>query len=1011
LRSLSTSPDLPMRYLPTCFLIAVSLAVPAYAIDPNRAMSQYVHDRWGAEQGFPRGPVYAISQSSDGYLWIGTHAGLVRFDGLNFQLLRDIPGLQNGESVFGLMPDRHGNLWIRLQGNLLRYRNGTFDIPVANLESRVTAMCISTSGDLLISVMRRGTMAYRQGKFEMVADARDLPHSPMLSIAQTADESHWIGTRGAGLFRSDHGHTKPIAEGLPDLKVNALLAGANGDLWVGTDSGIARWNGKQLAPLESASLHQLQILVMEHDRDGNVWAGTDSRGLVRINERGIAYFDALDRPRQAVTALFEDREGNLWVGGADGIERLRDSAFMTFSRAEGLVADRNNPVFVDSEGRVWFPPVSGGLWWMKGGQRGHVSKSGLDGDEVYSIAGHSRELWLGRQRGGLTRLRFNGDLFNAVTFTKADGLAQDSVVAVYQARNQTVWAGTLSGGVSRLVDGKFTTYTKSTGLLANTVTSIVESLDGIMWFATAGGLNSLSSGRWQGYTEKDGLPSNNVFCLLEDSAGVLWIGTAGGLAFRTAHGIQHPVGGSAWQGEAVLGLAEDKLGSLWMATSSHILRVNRDHLLHGALGDGDVREFGTADGLRGVEGLRRHRSVLADPNGNIWFALNSGTSVVDPARLMRNTAPAIVHVQSLTVDGNKISMEAPIHIPGNRRRVTFGFAGSSLSAPELIRFRYRLDDYDSRWSDQTSIREAGYTTLAPGRYRFRVIASNPDGVWNGGEGGIIFVVDPLWWQTWWFRAGAILAFIGGMWGFYQFRMQSLTSRLNLRFETRLAERTRIAQELHDTLLQGFLSASMQLHVATKSLPGDSPARQKLTGTLQLMRQVIDEGRNTVRGLRSGSLATINLEDAFSGISQEMDQIVNSDVRTGFRVIVEGTRHPLRPLIRDDIYRIGREAVINAFRHAGAKNIEVELRYSPRELRVLVRDDGCGIEPDILKSGRDGHWGLPGMRERAEQVGARLHVYSRAAGGTEVELAVPGHLAFQGKAQRKVIWRREKENGR
>src|SRR5580658_7373127 len=238
----------------------MSVAGPLDAMDPNRAMSQYIHDQWGAEQGFPRGPVYAIAQSSDGYLWIGTQAGLFRFDGRNFRVLQNVPGLPNGQSVYGLMSDGHGNLWIRPQGNLVRYRNGTFDTPVSPLDFRITAMCDSNGGDLLISVMDRGLMAYRQGKFEMVADTRDLPRSPVLSIAQTPDGGIWSGTRDAGLSRAEPGHPVPIEEGLPDLKVNSLLAGTDGELWVGTDSGIVRWNGKQLVAVGPASLHQLQIL-------------------------------------------------------------------------------------------------------------------------------------------------------------------------------------------------------------------------------------------------------------------------------------------------------------------------------------------------------------------------------------------------------------------------------------------------------------------------------------------------------------------------------------------------------------------------------------------------------------------------------------------------------------------------------------------------------------------------------------------------------------------------------
>jgi signal transduction histidine kinase len=234
-------------------------------------------------------------------------------------------------------------------------------------------------------------------------------------------------------------------------------------------------------------------------------------------------------------------------------------------------------------------------------------------------------------------------------------------------------------------------------------------------------------------------------------------------------------------------------------------------------------------------------------------------------------------------------------------------------------------------------------------------------------------------------------------------MRQLTSRLHLRFGERLAERTRIAQELHDTLLQGFLSASMQVHVATDSLPADSPAKPTLTRALQLMRQVIEEGRNAVRGLRSSDSLSLDLEVAFSRVQQEVVPHGSTQEIIGFRVIVEGQQKPLHPLLRDDVYRIGREALINAFRHARARNIEVELKYSPSQLRILVRDDGCGIDPHILKSGRDGHWGLSGMRERAEQIGARLRVYTSVAMGTEVELSVPGHVAFQGHARHGLRW--------
>ncbi len=342
-------------------------------------------------------------------------------------------------------------------------------------------------------------------------------------------------------------------------------------------------------------------------------------------------------------------------------------------------------------------------------------------------------------------------------------------------------------------------------------------------------------------------------------------------------------------------------------------------------------------------------------------------------------------------------------MPGGHRRITFTFTGLSLSVPERVRFRYFLEGFDHGWSDPAASREAVYTNLPPAAYRFRVVASNPDGVWSNHEAVIAFQVDPLFWQAWWFRAGCVVLCMAAIAALYRFRLHQITRQLNLRAEERLAERTRIAQELHDTLLQGFLSSSMQVHVAADRLPDDSPVKPILTRALQLMGQVIEEGRNAVRGLRASQSASLDLEHAFSLVQQEVVPSDPAGPQPEFRVIVDGERRPLRPLLRDEVYRIGREALINTFRHARARKVEIELKYSPRHLRVLVRDDGCGIDPEILQSGRDGHFGLSGMRERADRIGARLHLWSSPTAGTEIELSIPGHIVFQDRRSRLLPW--------
>ena len=976
----------------------------AYGIDPNRAISQYIHDRWGPEQGFPRGPVYAISQSPDGYLWIGTDAGLLRFDGRNFSVVRNDSDIGYNPAVLGLTPDDEGNMWVRVEGpRVMLYRDGILQDPIGQLKltySSVTAMGRTNRGEVLFSSLEREAITYRHGRFEMLARTPILSRSPWLSIAQTGDGAIWMGTRDAGLYRLFDGRAIQIVNGLPDTKINCLLPAGKQDLWVGTDMGVALWNGTELTTTGiPAVLNRFQALALAKDRDSNIWIGTDTRGLLRLNTQGLSSMDTGgNASRGSVTAVFEDREGDVWVGGANGLERYRDGEFVTYSTAQGLPSDRNGPVYADAAGRAWFAPIEGGLCWLKGGQHECVTAAGLGNSVVYSIAGGRDELWVGRQRGGLTHLRLTKGGLEATTYTRAQGLAEDSVYSVYQSPDGDVWAGTLSGGVSRLKNGKFVTYTSANGLASNMVASILRTSDGTMWFATPEGLSSLSKDRWRTISAAQGLPSPNVNSIFEDSAGVLWIGTAQGLAFQKSGHIQVPRGEPASLHEQILGIAEDKTGALWLETSNHVLQVNRRKLLSGSLADGDVREYGLADGLHGTEGVKRQRSVVADPQGRIWFSLNRGLSVVDPSRLSYNSVPPIVHIQSISADQASISVRGPVRIPARTQRITFNFAGLGLAVPDRVRYRYRLDGYDQSWSEPSVAREAVYTNLPPNSYQFRVIASNPDGAWNSEQASVQFEIARLFWQTWWFGLALVTLLALGVLAVYRFRMHQLTRQLQVRFEERLAERTRIARELHDTLLQGFLSASMQLHVAADQLPPESIAKPRVVRVLELMGQVIDEGRNAVRGLRASHTVSLDLEQAFAGIQQEL----GFQETAAFSIIVQGEPRPLRPVLRDEVYRIGREALVNAFRHSQAKNIELEIEYATRSLRLLVRDDGCGIDPKVLQSGREGHWGIQGMRERAEKIGAKLRLWSGAPEGTEVELSIPSKLAFEQSKNRRDL---------
>ena len=938
----------------------------------------------------------------------------MRFDGFTFKLFTPVgPGAGAGPTVLGVSADADGSLWARLRGPaLVRYRGGAFEqVRLTDDVSGtvVTAMTRRRDGSPLFTPISAGVVSWRDGRVDRIASPTVLASSFVIAMIESSDGEIWLGTRDAGLLRVRGARVAPIGGDLPDSKVNCLIEGEPGELWIGTDRGVARViDGVATTEGVPAAVARLPALAMLRDRDGNIWMAMGAQGVFRVNRHGAAAVDSWDaRTRGNATALFEDRDGLIWIGTTRGLERLRDGVFTTWSGAQGLLVDAIGPVHVDpASGDVWFAPVDGGLYRLADQRIEAITEAGLAGDVVYSIAGGDGELWLGRQRGGLMRLRTSGAARSVAQLTQADGLAQNSVYSVIRARDGSIWAGTLSAGVSRYANGRFTTWTAADGLASNTVAAMLETAEGALWFGTPNGLSTMSGGVWRRLTVREGLPSNDINTLYEDVNRNVWVGTAAGLAVRPAGGALRAVTTPASLRAPIFGIAEDTSGGLWVATADRVLRTPRTRLVAGAtLSELDVREYGLADGLTSTEGVKRHRSMAADGRGRIWLATRLGLSAATIARAVSSAPPALAQIEDVAADAAALDLRADtVRVPAGAQRIRVSFTGLSFAVPERVRFRFRLDGFDRAWSEPGAARQTVYTNLPPGPYRFRVTASNSDGAWTGREATLSFIVSPAYWQTTWFRFSIAVLVLAGAWGLYRLRLLQLSRRLTVRFEERLAERTRIAQDLHDTLLQGFLSASMQLHVVADRVADDSPAKAPLARVLQLMTQVVEEGRNAVRGLRSTSAEVDDLEQAFCRIPAE----VASEREVLFRVIVEGQPRRLHPLIRDDVHRIGREAAMNAYRHAEAAHIEVELEYTSRHLRLLVRDDGRGIDEEVLRSGRDGHWGLSGMRERAERIGARLEVWSRAGAGSEVALLVPNHVAFQESAAsdaRASWWRR------
>jgi signal transduction histidine kinase len=626
---------------------------------------------------------------------------------------------------------------------------------------------------------------------------------------------------------------------------------------------------------------------------------------------------------------------------------------------------------------------------MKDGRAQALKSSLLHKEVIYSITGRNSEIWIGTQHSGLKRFEYRNGVIGGKTYTQANGLAENSVFAVYQSQDGAVWAATLTSGVSKFKDGRFVTYTKADGLAANTVSAILETRDGTIWFATPNGLSSLSRGHWTTYATGDGLPSNSVNCLFEDSSGVLWIGTSRGLAFFRSGRVQVPRDAPDSLREEAFGMSEDKEGWLWIATSGHVLRVSNQKLSSGVLSSTEVCEYGAADGLPNTKGVKRSRSVVADGQRRIWFSLTHGLSVVDPSHIANASAPALPHVEAIMADNDPITAGKLVRVPSSRKRITFMYSALSLAVPERIRFRYSLDGFDPGWSEPTAAREAVYTNLSPGSYRFRVIASNSYRQWNDSEAAISLEVDPAFWQTWWFRVSCVAAFVALFGAFYQLRLRQVARQFNIRLEERVGERTRIARDLHDTFLQTIQGSKLVVDDALDQSTDPIRMRRAMQQLSVWLASAMQEGRAALNSLRTATTQTNDLAEALRRVTE--DGLIPSSMAVTFSVV--GDAKEMHPIVRDEIYRIGYEAIRNACTHSGASRLEVELRYA-RDLTLRVDDNGTGIDPAVADRAKEGHFGLQGMRERAARIGGRLKVGSSSNSGTEIRLIVPGGIIFR-----------------
>jgi len=970
------------------------------------------------ENGLPQNTVQAMVQTRDGFIWLGTEVGLVRFDGNGFQVFdrNSTPALPDND-VRCLLETRDGELWIGTSDGLARWKDGAvtaFTEREGLPGNGVRALLESANGFLWAWTDQGLARMNDEGRFVDATAKTGLAASAITNVIPPGQGELWVGTQDkASIYRDGHwtvpepqdgmfawipagpiefiqtfrggrvasadkstvamldGDTKrgdnaldrfTVGHELPGSRIQALLADREGSLWIGTNGGLARWADGRVQrlpvtdPLASAS-----VLTLMEDREGNIWAGTETGGLHILRDQRFRTVGARESlSSDATTTVVEDHAGTLWVG----------------TSGNGLNAIRRNVAGKDSV-------------------RTYSVRDGLLSDVILSLAAApSGDLWVGTP-DGLNRIR--GGRIDA--FTSADGLPDDFIRSLLADADGSLWIGTRRGlthwanGAGGLAAMRMETFTQANGLGSDLVGAMARDSHGDLWVATLAGLSRLSGGKIANYTTANGLSSNVITALLSRSDGTLLIGTQdhGWNLWDGQHFSAEKSGGL--NRSTIHAILDDGIGHLWFATANGIARCDCAANATGAgkamqsAGCSHWIEFGPADGLRSREmAANSHPSAWRSRSGHLWFATPKGLVEVDPAHFPVNTVPTPVALERFTVDDVDQALHAAassLVVPAGHVHFQFDYAGLSFTAPQKVRYRYMLEGFDHNWTEAGARRSAYYTNIPPGRYTFRVQAANNDGVWNTGGAALTFELRPHFYQTYWFYA-LLLAAVAGM--------VVLLLRLRLRraegeFRAVLGERNRIAREIHDTLAQGYVGVSVQLEVLAEllRLRKVDAAEKHLDLTRGYVREGLADARQSIWALRSQDSGETTLP-------VRLRRMAEAEGGHGLeaRFSIFGAYRPMPPGTEREFLRVAQEAIHNVKKHAGAKHLFVQLEYGLNEVALEVRDDGrgfAGSEEPGHNQERDGlgHYGLTGMRERAAAIGGTLEVASEPGVGTTVRL--------------------------
>ena len=950
-------------------LALVALSQHAYALDSGRTLTQYVHRIWQVQQGLPQAWIDSIVQTHDGYLWLGTQSGLVKFDGVRFTTIDEMDGVPSDVWVTHLLEDDQNALWIgTTRAGLIRLQDG-----IATRYSQLeglppgTIQCLFKDRQGHVwACTPHGLAELVEGKVRVFGTADGLSSPDVHAACVAPDGTLRVGAGDDSQLATWNG-SRFMTRALPvpnASTIQSMLCAADGTVWIGTSDGLIRsLAGREDRLTVANGLADNSILTLTETHEGSVLAGT-TNGFSRIRGNEVDSFRPQDGLSQStVYSLYEDREGSLWAATKHGLNQFLDGRAIPYTTSEGLPSNNTGPVLQDSRGIIWVGTLGGGL------------------------------------------ARFDGHGF--VTLTKRNGLVSNSIAALAEDTAGDLWVGT-DAGLNRLRNGRIAgTWTIRDGLPANGIRALYRDDAGTMWIATDRGPAVFRDGAVKRVPDVRGRPSEPILAfgedrahqlyaapeddapalhhadaLYRDSDGLLWVGTLGeGLrlvdgdktfSFSVLDGLFDDV---------IYGIAEDGQGRLWMACSKGIFSVSRSDLRQFAAGK--IKSFistpySPLDGLRTVECQPGVQPAIArTKDGRLWFSTIRGVLVIDPEHFDRRLVPPAVIVEGVTVNGERRSAGDMGTLPAGLNNVDFKYTGASFIAPARISFRYTLQGLDKAWVEAGPRREAFYTNLPPGRFQFRVAACTPDGACNESTSMVAFAVAPRFYQYSWFFPLCLvgIALAGG--AMYQLRIR----RLKEQFDLILAERGRIARELHDTLFQGFSGITMAMQAMVSRLPSSSSERQTLEDIVADAGDAMREARRSLAGLRR--------HDSPSGLAAAVAQAARQLTETNHHVRVKlnlaDCHCDLPPDVEYNLLRIAQEAILNAVKHSGARTLRVTLDSTEHYLQLSVKDDGSGF--DDSGAAPVGHYGVIGMKERAAQIGAKLQVTSAPGRGTTVSVVM------------------------